>query len=406
MTRIHRIGNLIPSSSQKKVADDCIKQVAEKRLAEIISERERERAGILPPKKIRDSGGKMMTEHVVDYLKSLEATGRDTDYVRNLRYRLTILVRDCGWLLPINITPDSFESWRSKKKASAKTKNQFLESAISLLNWMVAAGRINQNPLTKVKKVQRHPVRLRRAFSEEEVRRLIQVSGGSRAGYLLAVHTGLRRGELKSLLWRHIYLDCAAPYLLLDGRFTKNKADAYVPLHPEVVAELLGIKPDNAKQTDSVLVGKMLPSMWKMKSDLKKAGIEYETGGRRVDFHSLRHTFATNLARHNVHPRAAMRLLRHSTLDLTMNVYTDSTGLPLVDAVNMLPRFVSQKDEHTQIRTQKSDSRSPRQSQTDTARPSDAFAQIAQIEELWRKLAAVDTIGHEWAIGCLARTRT
>jgi site-specific recombinase XerD len=41
-----------------------------------------------------------------------------------------------------------------------------------------------------------------------------------------------------------------------------------------------------------------------------------------VDFHALRHTFISNLARAGVHPRNAQALARHSTIDLTMNVYT------------------------------------------------------------------------------------
>ncbi|MFW5690732.1 MAG: tyrosine-type recombinase/integrase, partial [Planctomycetota bacterium] len=44
--------------------------------------------------------------------------------------------------------------------------------------------------------------------------------------------------------------------------------------------------------------------------------------GRVVDFHALRHTFISNLARAGVHPRNAQALARHSTIDLTMNVYT------------------------------------------------------------------------------------
>jgi len=39
-------------------------------------------------------------------------------------------------------------------------------------------------------------------------------------------------------------------------------------------------------------------------------------------FHALRHTFISNLARAGIHPRNAQALARHSTIDLTMNVYT------------------------------------------------------------------------------------
>ena len=43
---------------------------------------------------------------------------------------------------------------------------------------------------------------------------------------------------------------------------------------------------------------------------------------RTVDVHSFRHTFATLLARKGVLPAVAQKLMRHSDIRLTMNVYT------------------------------------------------------------------------------------
>ena len=44
---------------------------------------------------------------------------------------------------------------------------------------------------------------------------------------------------------------------------------------------------------------------------------------RRITVHDTRHTCATLLAALDVHPRVAMRVLRHAQIDVTMNVYTD-----------------------------------------------------------------------------------
>jgi site-specific recombinase XerD len=41
--------------------------------------------------------------------------------------------------------------------------------------------------------------------------------------------------------------------------------------------------------------------------------------GRRVDFHSLRLTFGTNLVLRGVHPRVVQELMRHSDIRLTMS---------------------------------------------------------------------------------------
>jgi hypothetical protein len=76
-------------------------------------------------------------------------------------------------------------------------------------------------------------------------------------------------------------------------------------------------------------------------SHLKAAGIAYDKDaqGRHVDFHSLRHTLATNLARGGVAPRVAMEMMRHSEMRLTMSTYTDAALLPMADALDRLPSF-------------------------------------------------------------------
>jgi hypothetical protein len=55
-----------------------------------------------------------------------------------------------------------------------------------------------------------------------------------------------------------------------------------------------------------------------------------------VDFHSLRHTFCTNLHRAGVSQREAMELMRHGDPRLTAKTYTDASLLQLGSAVEKL----------------------------------------------------------------------
>lgn len=66
---------------------------------------------------------------------------------------------------------------------------------------------------------------------------------------------------------------------------------------------------------------------------------KYDERGRVVDIHALRHTFGTHLARAGVSPRVAMAAMRHSALELTMNVYIDPVLLDVAGAVESLPDF-------------------------------------------------------------------
>ena len=75
-----------------------------------------------------------------------------------------------------------------------------------------------------------------------------------------------------------------------------------------------------------------------MKADLEAAGIPYvDAHGLYADFHALRHTFITNMMKSGVNPKTAQALARHSTIDLTMNVYTTLTMTDQAAALNTLP---------------------------------------------------------------------
>ena len=68
------------------------------------------------------------------------------------------------------------------------------------------------------------------------------------------------------------------------------------------------------------------------------AGIDKaDERGRTIDVHALRHTFGTLLSKGGVAPRTAQAAMRHSSIDLTMNVYTDPKLLDVQGALDSLP---------------------------------------------------------------------
>ncbi len=62
-----------------------------------------------------------------------------------------------------------------------------------------------------------------------------------------------------------------------------------------------------------------------------------DSSGRFADFHSLRHTFVTNLCRADISPKTAQTLARHSDIRLTMNVYSHVEEKERADAIQKLP---------------------------------------------------------------------
>ena len=79
--------------------------------------------------------------------------------------------------------------------------------------------------------------------------------------------------------------------------------------------------------------------------------LAYRDDGERVlDFHALRHTFITNLARGGVHPKVAQQLARHSTITLTMDRYSHTVIGELSDALTALPNLDGTSPEQTRQR--------------------------------------------------------
>ena len=170
--------------------------------------------------------------------------------------------------------------------------------------------------------------------------RLIAVSGPRKPIYLMAAHTGLRRSELGALVWAFLKLDAHPPHLHLPGEFTKNGEDAVLPLHSDIVATLREVRAAGPDDGDRVFPH--MPRIERFRRDLKKAGIPYfDAQGRVADFHALRKTFGTHLQLNGALPRVTMELMRHSDMRLTMKTYTDATLLPVAEAINALPSYLT-----------------------------------------------------------------
>jgi len=348
------------------------KQVARKRLEELVLEQEREAAGILAPKIQREAAQRKMTEHLDDFVADLEVRGRAERYISNIQFRTGRLITDCGWVRPGNVTADSFQMWRKQQQCSPKTLNDYLGAATALLNWMERNQRIVQNPLKIVGKVETQggETRQRRAFSDDEMQRLLAVKSPYRAIYLLAVYTGLRRSEMEKLKWSDVHLDGGAPFISVRATTTKNHKPAVLRLHADVVVALRELKQHGVG--DGVLVFERIPRIKRFRNDLKRAGIAYvDAQGQVADIHSLRKTFCTNLARHGVPSRVAMDLMRHSDRRLTDKIYTDENLLGSGAAVESLPSLTKIQTKPvtqpvTQLLTQTSATEGRGESRSDT----------------------------------------
>jgi len=174
--------------------------------------------------------------------------------------------------------------------------------------------------------------------------------------YKTLVLTGLRKGELASLTVGQLELDGPIAYAVLAAADEKAGRGAEIPLRADLVADLRAWLADRlAAMQDAarLRVGEPLPMRLPpgaplfdvpealvkiLDRDLKAAGIpKRDDRGRTVDVHALRHTFGTHLSKGGVAPRTAQAAMRHSSIDLTMNIYTDPRLLDVTGALAALP---------------------------------------------------------------------
>ena len=326
------------------------KRVAEQKLWEIVQEFEREAAGILAPRLVRNAAQKPLGELLAAFLEDVAAKQRAANTLKAYRRVLARLFVRCRWHYLRDVTPRSFTVWRASANLSPKFLNDALGYMGSFLNWLVSQNQLLANPLRDVEKVAIKRGRgHRRALSGEEIARLLGVVPQRRATvYLMAIYTGLRRLEFNRLIWGDFSLEAPFPSVRVPDSISKGAKSATLGLRPELVEALRAFRPEGWKPGDLAFHGRV-PNMKTFKRDLARAGIApMDDQGRKVDFHALRTTFCSQLQANGVSPRAAMALMRHSDMKLTMVTYTDAQHLPLASELARLPSY-SVPNMHAQL---------------------------------------------------------
>ncbi|HET7480562.1 MAG TPA: site-specific integrase, partial [Rubrobacteraceae bacterium] len=182
-------------------------------------------------------------------------------------------------------------------------------------------------------------------LSAEETRRLLEAARGDRleALYVLAVHTGMRQGELLALKWQDVDLENATMSVrrtvtksggkLLLGEPKTKKSRRTIQLTGAAVRALRGHLDRQMKEIEHLgnlyrddglvftsEVGTIInPTNLRKRSFaslLKKARLP------GIRFHDLRHTCATLLFGRNVHPKYVQELLGHSNVGITLDTYS------------------------------------------------------------------------------------
>jgi integrase len=173
---------------------------------------------------------------------------------------------------------------------------------------------------------------------------------------LLALTTGMRRGEILALRWKNVELDRGALRVMESLEQTKGglrfkapKTDRTraITLPSFVIDELRRLKREQAEALLRIGIRQSGATLVCCREDGEPKQPGSVTGEfarltrkikdlPRIRFHDLRHSHATQLLADGVHPKIAQERLGHSTITTTMDLYSHVTDTMQADAAARL----------------------------------------------------------------------
>ena len=168
----------------------------------------------------------------------------------------------------------------------------------------------------------------------------VQANNPKELGILICLNTGLRIGEICALKWKNIDLDNRVLYvkstleriydenlkktkIILDKPKTKTSIRE-IPISNKLYTILKPLK-KLYKDEDFFLTGKkdkfIEPRNYQyhFKEILKRSKV------KKYKFHTLRHTFATDMLNNGCDIRVVQELLGHADVSITLNIYVHSS---------------------------------------------------------------------------------
>jgi len=240
--------------------------------------------------------------------------------------------------------------------ASLQTLNHHRAAIRAFDLWLFDSGRTRESALRSVrgfnaKEDRRHD---RRTIGLDELQRLIETAhrGPARAkvpgpvralAYRLAVASGLRYSELRSIRPESFDWQASPATVCIAPAYEKTRKEALIPLADDLASDLRPLA-ESVPRGEPVFPLPKDKGAKLLRFDLERAGIPYvDDSGLVFDFHAQRCTTATLLDQAGVSPRVAQRVMRHATPGLT-DKYTKPRAVDLEAAALAVPTLRPEPD--------------------------------------------------------------
>ncbi len=262
----------------------------------------------------------LVREAVAAYLAwSARERPRSVTFRRSI---LTACLPALGQLPVTDLTPHRLEQYLTTRQhagATGATVNRARSVLSHLCGQLVTQGVLVTNPVATVARRRENPEQPRPLTQDEEARLFCVLPDRFTPAATVALHTGLRLGEIRAQTWRDVDLDTAT----LTVTAPKSGQREVVPLNSTVATLLLTLP------KDGLVIFPTLPADFSRVFARIARAINLD-----VTFHCLRDTFISRLAPHVSGP-VLMQLARHRDFRTTKR-YLKVDGGHLREAVERL----------------------------------------------------------------------
>lgn len=210
------------------------------------------------------------------------------------------------------INPKDIEHFKIErsKTVAPSTVNRQLGTLRGIFNKAIAWGKLQSSPMKSVQFLKEPQGRLRFLEKEEVVKLLANCNKSLKPILILALFTGMRRGEIFGLKWHDV--DFKRNIItLLD---TKNGDRREVPMNEQVKTALIAVR----KHPESPYI--FCNEKGEPRHDIRKSFSTAlkDSGITNFRFHDLRHTFASQLVMAGVDLNTVRELMGHKDITMTL----------------------------------------------------------------------------------------
>lgn len=248
--------------------------------------------------------------------------------MRAERARVATIKRHLGSVPLESVSPDMVEGLYDAMRdggSGESTVNLADMTLRTMFRDAIAGGAVADDPMRSVTKPKRGEAG-RNALSDDDMDALasrLDPSSGRELAVLLCLQCGLRRAEAVALEWRDVHDGCLSIERADAGDGTEKRPKTRagvrtVPVPTALYAAMEGLRGAPGEKVCLTCYGEPFTAVslgmwwWKHREDY----------GTQASLHELRHSYLTRLARAGVHPSVMQRLAGHSTMRVTMEIYT------------------------------------------------------------------------------------